>query len=313
VGLSFACTAVLQNEGKPLVENEPEIAEYYDQSFTVRDAKKTPRLTHQWDFSWEGYRLLEEDLHALLDMDGYTLREKLLAQSVYMDILIDSKRSVLQGLGSANDGELMGRLRKNFIEQPERLFGLAGKLRGSKQLHRAFLGLIVAFRQSLYDRDVRPKRLPTILKIVRHFAVHASRLGKIDLEFVDTPISYRNFREITYPLESDPAMKELIYRYLHHALHRKDLLVSESIFMGQRFLLTHVALIYWHAVAVASERGKTVCDVDDLRESLNIVERMYSHHTSFGELFQKFPALGMILDGIVVKKTFAPSLTGSAV
>jgi len=70
VGLSFACTAVLQNEGKPLVENEPEIAGYYDQSFTVRDATKKPQLTHQWDFSWEGYRLLEEDLHALLDMDG---------------------------------------------------------------------------------------------------------------------------------------------------------------------------------------------------------------------------------------------------
>ncbi len=213
------------------------------------------------------------------------------------------------------DEEIATAMRTRYIHKKEMadLFRLAGKIRKSPTLQRAFLGLITAFRQNLYAPDKRPSRVATVAKIVKHYTTHAMKLGRVHLSPLKGRFDYSDFKRVRWNVEEDPESRELLDRFFKHAVFRKDLLIADSVWMGQRFMMMHYALLRWHATGHAALHAKEEVSIEDLREALRLVELHYIFHTQFGELFQKFPMLGMALDGIVRKPIFAGAMTGPPV
>lgn len=333
VGLSFACTAVLQNAGPAVAEQRDYLAENRPRANAVLDHRGPVRLTHRHEISWEAYELLEEDLRRILHATDEALEMRLIAQTVYIDLYeaflremrndsIDRANRPLPGdfgsttgrfpadSGLATDAKALLDTRKKYVERDggAELFRIAKKMKGSGALQRAFIGLITAFRQSLDYKGRKPGRLATTVKIMRHYMTHALRLGRVSLDPLKESFDYEAFARIPFTLESGSPEDHLLLRFLDHTIFRKDLLGVESVWLGQRLLLMHVALIRWHAVGKAALLGRTRVDIECLREAIRIIELHYLTHTKIVTLFDKIPSLGMILDAIVRKPAFAPSM-----
>ncbi|MEO8376387.1 MAG: YkgJ family cysteine cluster protein [Candidatus Sumerlaeota bacterium] len=333
VGLSFACTAVLQNAGPTVAGQRDALAQNRPRANAVLNFRGDVRLTHRHEISWEAYELLEEDLRRILHGEGEALEMRLIAQTVYIDLYAAFLREVrgdsLQrahrplptdfgsssgrfppDCGPATDAKALLATRKKYITRDggAELFRLAKKMKGSGGLQRAFIGLITAFRQSLDYKGKKPGRFVTTVKIMRHYMTHALKLGRVTLDPLKEAFDYEAFARIPFDLPAGSDVEELLLRFLDHSLFRKDLLGVESVWLGQRLMLMHYALIRWHAVGKAALLGRPRVDVECLREAIRIVELHYLTHTKIVTLFDKIPSLGMILDAIVRKPAFAPSM-----
>ncbi|MCC6545574.1 YkgJ family cysteine cluster protein [Candidatus Sumerlaeota bacterium] len=332
IGLSFACTAVLQNAGPAVSEQRDYLAQNRQRANAVLNFRGAVRLTHRHEISWEAYQLLEEDLHHILNGVGEPLEQRLIAQTVYIDLYAaflremrgDSIHRVNRPMpqdfgasgrfpadsGPATDEKALHATRRKYIERDggAELFRIARKMKGSGGLQRAFIGLITAFRQSLDYKGKRPGRIATTTKIMRHYMTHALKIGNVKLDPLGEPFDYEAFTRIPFDLQPGSPEDELLQRFLDHSLFRKDLLAVESVWLGQRLVLMYVALIRWHAIGKAALLGRPRVDIECLREAIRIVELHYLTHTKIVTLFDKIPSLGMILDALVRKPAFAPSM-----
>ena len=328
VGLSFACTSVLANEG-PLVSNQGDYARrMFPRANGRRDCRGPVHLSARHDISWEAYQLIEEDLRRILAIESEPFSQRLVAQSVYLDLTekllrlargeraarTEEHRFAADG-GSLPDAGVVGAVRKRYLAQegaPD-LFRLARRTRSSPALQRAFLGLVTAFRQNIYEKDRRPTRFGSVFRIAGHYAAHASKAGRVNLIPLDGRFSYSEFSRLPFDTSQHAGMRELLWRYFDHSLFRKDLLMAESVWLAQRMTLMHFALIRWYSVGTAALESREAVELEDLREAIRNVELHYLFHTKFAELFEKFPLLGMILDGIVRRPAFAASMAGPTV
>jgi len=336
IGLSFACTAVLGNMGPTMESRRAELEASAPVANSRRDLTRPVRLTARHEVSWEAYRLVEEDLVAIIALKGQPLGSRLVAQSIYLDLLVAFLREVRgdsihrrdqrfasqysdtgrfpPDCGPAPDAEVVMTMRRQYLSRPDAasLMRLAAKRRPSPMLHRAFLGLVTAFRQGVDSGTQAPTRWATIARIFRHYSAHALRLGRVDLASLGGRFDYADFKRIPFR-QDDPATAELLDRFFAHTLFRKDLLAAESVWLAQRFSLMHFALIRWHAVGHAAITARAATDAECASEAIRAVELHYLTHTHFGQLFEKFPSLGMVLDSVVRKPLYAPSMVGAPV
>lgn len=334
-GLSFACTAVLANSGRPVVEQRAALEEDIAHAASQASVSGTPHLTGRHEISHEAYEQLEADFSGLLGLDAHPMGLRLVAMATYIDLYIKLLRETRQDTmargapthppketgrfppdsGPAPDLEVLGVLRRRYLaEEAGPLLALARRTRPSPSLQRAFLGLVTAFRQNLVLGHRPRGRVGTIARIVRHYGAHALRAGRVDLISLDGRFDYDAFRLVDFDgAVASEEGGELLARYFRHALFRKDLLLANSVWLGQRLMLMHYALIRWHAVGRAHLGGRTVVDLEDLREGIRAVEIHYLFHTPFIRVFQKVPALGMLLDGLVRRPVYAGAMTGPPV
>src|SRR5690606_3930127 len=77
-GLSFACTAVLQNHGRPVEERAGELAENYTESTHVHDASGPVQLTARIAISFAAYLEIERALDELLSLGRVPLPRRVL-------------------------------------------------------------------------------------------------------------------------------------------------------------------------------------------------------------------------------------------
>lgn len=326
VGVSFACTAILQNVGSPVEERRAAMETGWRGANSRRPAGNAVRLDRRHRISWEAYQALEDDLLAILRVEGVPFPRRLAAQSLYLDLYLRLLKQVRPSApgqwdaeippdsGEAPDTEVLKAVRRRYDPGSGggELFRLAARLRPLPALQRAFLGLVTAFRQNLYERT-RPSRLAAVARILRHYAAHSLKLGRVDLMPMEHKFSYAAFRSVRFAPEEDPQAAELMARWLEHTLFRKDLLLAESVWLGQRFLLMHAALVRWYAVGHAAAAGRDRVVLEDLHEAIRAVELHYLFHTRFAQLFEKFPTLGMILDAIVAKPSYPAAMAGDPV
>lgn len=321
IGLSFACTAVLQNTGPAVTEQEADLRESYPRANSRRNCRGAIHLTNRHDISWDAYQLAEEAFERIMADDSQDFGMRLVAQSVYLDLfsrfLAEVRGHVsvppsLPNSGPMKDADVVRALNERYLTKAgaPHLFRIARRIRGSRTLQRAFLGLVTAFRQNLYEEDERPSRFGAARRVFTHYAMHAVKLGDIRLIPLEGKFSYGAFARYPFP-ENDEAINELLQRYYRHSLFRKDLLTADSMWLAQRMMLMHYALIKWYAVGRASLEDRECIDLECVQEGIRAVELHYLFHTKFGELFEKFPTLGMILDGIVRRPVFAASMVGT--
>ncbi len=337
VGLSHACTAVLQNVGPAMEEQRASIEEAHPRANSVTNLRDTVRLTHRHEITWDAYLALEGDLRTILHAPGQPLGARLVAQAAYLDLYVmflrevrsdsihNRERALPKDLGTTGrfspdsgkvpDLQVLAALRHKYLEDEhiEDLFRLASRMKGSAALQRAFIGLITAFRQSLDTDGARPTRVGTMLKILRHYLSHALKVGRVNLNALGKEFDYTAFARVRIDMDHGPDGADLLLRFLDHSLFRKDLLTVESVWLGQRLSLMHFALVRWHAVGKAALLGRDAVDEECLREAIRALELHYLTHTKIVTLFDRIPSLGMILDAIVRKPTYAPSMVGPVV
>ncbi|CAN5286017.1 hypothetical protein BH09SUM1_BH09SUM1_15720 [soil metagenome] len=310
VGLSFACTAVQQNAGPAVVDDAANLRRDFAISNSVLRPEKSLRLTAGEEISWAAYEVLEGDLASIIGAAGKTVGERLVAQAVYLDLYSSLLRKGRATDEKFSEMDALAALRSRYLKDAadSELFRIGARLRPSAVLQRAFLGLITAFRDSLQVRGRKPGRVASVARIALHYGRHALQLGRVHLNLANVTFNYADLSRVKFPGGAE--QEALLQRYFEHALFRKDLLLGDSVWLGQRFMLMHYALIHWHAVGISAGRGLDHCPVDAVQESIGAVERHYSFHTTFGKLFENVPVLGVVLDSIVRKPGFARAMVG---
>jgi hypothetical protein len=318
VGLSFACTAVLANHGEPLADQRAALEEGAATAAARLAVGGEARLHRRHGLSWAAAARVQGHLIALLETPGRSVAECLAAQAVYMDILLELVRATRGGATTQTHGPDSGRepddavvraMGARYVEGAGRddLFRLAGRVRHSPALQRAFLGMVTAFRHGLAAGDAPRGRAAILTRIVSHYLAHITRLGRVRLTGLPGAFSHATFRRVDAAMES-PECQELLTRYFRHVIERQDLVLASSMWVGHRLVLMHHGLLRWYAVGFAHRAGVGTVGRDEVAAAIREVEKHYGFHTPFGELFEKNPALGLILDSLMEKPQFAAAM-----
>jgi hypothetical protein len=77
--------------------------------------------------------------------------------------------------------------------------------------------------------------------------------------------------------QDDPAVNELLTRYLTSLLRRKTLIDATDVVQGFRYWLLSFAASRWYAVARAALAERVEVQVDDLRQGIRVVEKGLGH------------------------------------
>lgn len=318
VGLSFACTAVLEDTGRPVEEWRGALQENRRESVHARRVDERPALTRLERIDFQACLELESALDELLAIERVPLRQRLGAQALFLDVVAQAFRSV-RAEGSeaaaeaaqAGDARVVAALAARYrAERWGRLLALAAKQPGAPRNQRAFLGLVTTFRDPAWARS---GRLAAMARLVQRYLGAAFRRGRLRLPPLDHAITFDQLSSLAPDESPGGAWDRLMTRYLRHALFRKDLLGGESIVAAHKFQLMHVALVRWYAAALAAEAGEAAPSEPTLREALRTVEKYFVHHTAFSRFLETQPLLGTLVDAVMGNARYAASMTGPAV
>ncbi len=311
-GLSFACTAVLQNHGTPVAENRDEAEQTREFSRNKRTAAPEILLAPGLPLTWEQYLAVEKDLDDLLEIQNVGIGQRLIAQSVYLQLLTKFLREV-RGTAQAEwsaDADLnekpLATFRRNMkgdsaSREWERLLRIAERPSNSRLLRRVFLGFALAFRNAY---GVKLGRVGTALYITGTYMRHALGMGTIDTPRLRNPLAYRDLLKVKF----DPNLPEheaLLRRFFRHCLFRKDLLIQEEIGFAHSMTLMHYGLIHWYASAFAAAEGRKEVALEDLREGVRTVEQYFVFHSKFSRLFTDHPKLKGVMEGMFHRPLYA--------
>jgi Fe-S-cluster containining protein len=303
-GMSFVCPSVIANQGAPIEEREAWARDCLGHPFAALSTPETIELTEGLALSWEEYALIEEGLTRLLGRKEIDLEDRLIAGSVWLGML----DLFLRQTRDETPVEPIEAIR-HFSDSTERdgyerVLRIARAPAHSPTMHRMFLGMLIAFRNSL---GVRQGRARVVGSILWNYLRHALRLGRIRLAPLDRTFAYRDFRRTTFDPRAEWA-ESLLSRYLTHMIFRKDLARRGEIRGGYHILLIAYAMIRWHAVALAAERGASEVGREDLERAVSLTEKHYGAHSRFLEMFDRYPVLSGIFYNVIRRKNFAHSL-----
>lgn len=320
LGLSFACSAVLENTGEPVETKRDWLEENYTRTGALRGSLERPQLTSTLAIDFDAYLAVEQALMDILSLEFIDLSQRLLTQSIFLDLLIRTFQAAREGgagdLGlsdrqhreveSATDLDLALRVCDRYqADNWGRLLVQAAKQPYSLALQRALMGMITAFRRALIGRR---SRLRTARFIAGSYFGHASRLARIRLEPLEGAFEYERFSAVKLDVSPGSYFDYLLGRYFRHSLFRKDLLLSESVFLAHRFMLMRYALIYWYAVGLCVRQGLGEADHGALREALRNVEKYYVHHSRFTAFLEQAPLLARVTESLLRSPRFPSSM-----
>ncbi len=320
-GLSFACSAVLEELGDPLESQREYLADNYTESVHVRTSADRPQLTARLAIDFDAYLELEKALDEILSLPNIALPVRLLAQSEFVDVAVrtfEAARLAASGKGprltpeeraaaaAATDVELMGGLAGRFrADKWGRLLLRAHQKKGTPSLHRAFVGMVTTFRQAFWTKV---GRLTALRRIGQSYMANAMGSSKITLMPLRQPFRYSDFKRVKIDAIPGSYWDHSMTRYLRHRLFRKDLLTSETVRTGHRLMLLHFALVNWYIVGMTSMNKLSAPTSEIIRESIRNAEQYYVHHTTLSRVLETQPILGTLVDSVLSNKRYAASI-----
>jgi len=304
VGLSMACPSVRANRGQPVRERRQELAEAYAKSRSVATVGDPIELSPGLPMDFDAYEQIESALNDILTAETLSLDDRLIAGYVFLQLLDRAARKLGESADRAGDNVV--RLVQAFREdQFRRAIGIARKARGSVRFHRALLGLLLTYRSAFDER--KRGRLGRSAYLLYQYLRHMGGFGTLVMPPVEERLSFSRLRAIRADW-SDPFSVHLIERFCVHSLFRKDAIVATPLLEGYAFLLVFVALIRWYAAAYAATRNVPAVERADVEEAIGAVEKYYCFHTDFMRLFDHYPILRQIVERLLAKPVFAPSM-----
>ncbi len=311
-GVSFVCTAVQANSGPPINEQPAMLEELYRLTLNPREVKEPFYLSTDLPLSWGQYLQIEEDLADLLRPEFGPIYKRLIAQSIYIQLLAKFLREARMEAGAMTAGaeaneEALGVFRRRMKGKPEEAWPLVRKLaakgRTSPVLRRLFLGFVHSVLNTFI---VRRKQMPALLLLGEAYLRHATGHGVIQ-PYRHQAVKFRDLAGIGFQ-PARPEFDQLLTRYYQHCLYRKDLLLQDSIEFAQQMQLMHWGLIHWYGAALAVESGTTEIGEEQFNEALRIVEKSYVFHSKFSDIFRDYPMLRNIMDRMFARPLYAFSM-----
>ena len=301
VGLSFACTAVLTNQGPAVSGQQDQISELSGYTHSRRQVDVPPGLAVDIPLSWDQYELIEHDLDALMKPGLGTIGQRLVSQSAYLTLLSRFIREArresgqLTGNHDAND-EAIRVFQERMAGTPDEPWplprSLAMKQRGSSLLRRMFLGFAHTLRNTYGQRR---GRIRSYLMVTFQYLLWATGHARLNLPVLNNPVRWQDLRRIRFD-PTRPEFDTILTRYFRHRLFRKDLLLSDDLRMGHHLMLMHWGLIHWYSAALAVSGGEDSIKAEHLVEGLRNVEKYFVFHSTFDRLFMDLPLLRLFVE-----------------
>jgi hypothetical protein len=323
VGLSFACTAVLRDHGRPIEEHRDELTEELPRSVHRLNAQKPVHLSQRLTITFGAYLLLEEALDSILALDAVPLSARLASMAQFLDVVLEAFRaarlsgespvelSVEEQLAAqtATDEAIMQALRRRFeSDRWGRLLAKALRERPQPAQHRAFIGLIASYRQALWRGATRRSAL---VYLVGHFIRSAFFLRSVQLKPLESRMTPRDVRR-HWPEDRPGSERDrLLTRFFRHALFRKDLLLAKTLRTGLQFMLMQYALVNWYTVAWAMETEAGRAPENLHQEALRTVEKYYGNHSRFTSFLESQPLLSAMLESMMNNRKYPYSMVAA--
>ncbi|MEN6627888.1 MAG: hypothetical protein ABFD69_16810 [Candidatus Sumerlaeia bacterium] len=306
-GLTFACSAVLNNQGPAVADQRGEIEDLFGWTLSRRAVEAPNELASGIPLTWEQYEAVEQDLADLLEPALAPIGERLLMQYHYLHLLIKLVRADRENTSRQFDGPEANTQAIEVFRHRVRegdwalLRGIAGRRPKSGLLRRMILGFAHALRNT-YGR--RSGRLSGYAMVLKTYFTHGFGHGSIDMPALGKPVAYRKMKTIGFD-PARPEFDELLTRYFRHRIQRKDLLLADSVQFGLQLQLLHWGLIHWYAAALAADRGAHEVGWEHLTEAVRIVEKYFVLHSTFDQLFKRMPLLRLFLDRLLEHPLYA--------
>lgn len=351
VGLSFACTAVLEEKGPPVEERRAQLAAQRLASNSRRAAPGQLRLSERVPIAWNHYLAIEEDLRDILGVEGVQFPDALVAQSIYLTLLDQFVREAYRsGLASRPaksaapaPADSVGATSENpastvappapdplldgIIEplpMTDELLATFRRPLRATQWQRLFVIARKPLEQPAVFRSVlglvvsfrqtlvaRRSRAFMMSKILATYARMALRFGGLQLDPIPDRLSWNQLRTRLVTFVA-PDDAAIARRYFRHILFRKDLLLERDLRLAQGFTLMHFGLWRLYAAAHAAKEGSPRAEREHILEALRHVEQYFVFHSSFSTLFSKNPPLRNLLETAMANPRFAPTMTRAA-
>lgn len=298
VGMSFTCTSVLQDSGRPLESHGEELRRLAAEDFLQDEVTDPIRLDSSLALGWDQYLAVEKALDEILAAERDTVETCLIAGHAWLGML----RKMLGAADAADPGAIDKIL--EFYIQRTREDGFSQSLKiarrqvGQRAVKRMLLGSFISFRNTL-----RPNqwRLTAIARLLFQFLRHLTRLGALRLDPLKNRVPYARFRPEPEDLAA-PETQALLRRYFRHALFRKDLVHHTDLFRGYCYFVMVYGLTQWYNAALKAQ-GEP-----DPAAALALVERHYVLHPDFNQTFLYHPAMADVLQHLFQKPHFAHTI-----
>jgi Fe-S-cluster containining protein len=304
VGLSMACPSVRANRGQSVASQRDELAAAFAGARSVATIADPIELSPGLAISFEAYEQVESCLNDLLAFETLSLDDRLIAGYVLLQLL---ERAIVEmGDPAANASANAIRVTDAFAnERYRRVLTIARKARGSARLHRALVGLLITYR-SAFDARQRG-RFSRSAYLLYQYVRHMGRFGTLSMPPIQGRLSLWRLRVVRADW-SEPYFVHCLRRFCQHSLFRKDAILRTPLLKGYAFLLVFVALIRWYAAAYAASQGEREIGRSHMDEALGTVEKYYCFHTDFMRLFDQYAVLSGMVERLLAKPVFAPSI-----
>jgi len=305
VGLSMACPSVRANRGRPLAEQRQELADSFARAHSVKAIADPIELSDGLPIQFDTYLQIESCLNDLLVLETLSLDDRLIAGYVLLQLLERTVHERAPDAEASTDARIQRLVQLLGDDKYRRVIAIARKARGSARLHRALIGLLITYRSAFDAR--RRGRLGRTAYLLYQYVRHMGGLGSFRMPPLDERLSVWRLRAVRADW-SDPYFVHTLTGFCLHSLFRKDAIVATPLLKGYGFLLVFVALIRWYALAYAATRGEGEVGRNDLDEAVGAVEKYYCLHTDFMRLFDQYPLLTGMVERLLARPAYAPSV-----
>ena len=327
-GLSFACSAVLENHGPLVSDQGGELQALHQVSGAITVRADPVHLTDLHQISWPAWGIIQGGLKTILTHPGESVGRRLAAQAMFLDLfrnlVVELRRHhpaparVGRGetplphppdCGQQPDHEAAQAITRQFTS-PEglaRLFALVDRPVPNPTTQASLLGLVCGFRRALDVDGARPGRLRAVSRLLFSWFSQALPFAPLRLPGIPDSLPRRGIAERS-ALPADAGIVDLLDRYFAHSLFRQDLLMARNVWIGQRWQLLHFSLVRVYAAAEAIQRGEGVPSLASFRAAVRNVEKYFVFHGGFQRLFDRYPMLGTLLDAAAHKPVYPVSM-----
>ena len=300
VGLSFACTSVLEDSGARVKESTEELRASLERDDLCVRVADPIRFDSAQTIEWDEYLAIEGALDAILAREGETVETCLTAGHVWLGIL-RQMLAVARTRGADGKEGPSARATLDYYVTHTRetdfsqAFEVARRPAAQRTVKRMLLGTFVSFRNSLRPRQWR---LVAVARVLAQNCRHWLRVGSLRLDPLDWRVPYGQFRPDSADFAA-PEMQRLLRRYFRHALFRKDAIRHTDLFWGYCYFVLTYGLAQWYAAAFRAG-GKPAP-----AQALALVEKYFVLHSNFNQTFLYHPAVADFIQHFFRKPNFA--------
>jgi Fe-S-cluster containining protein len=308
VGLSFACGSVRNFKGSLLAEKEEEIRHVLAGSYRVKQFPANLELYSGIPLPWEEYKLLEESLLAIIHNKNQTFSRTLLTGHILAGMVALSLKQVeiqAQAKGEAPKETFTGGLQKLQGDKFRALLKIADSIKPPKRISHQYLAPYYTWLQfSRYEWG----RLGLVWNLYRNYYKFQKGRGRLEgISRGDADIQLETVLQIRFSDENSQ-IDDFLRKYWGHVIFRKNLLTILGVFRGYQTLICLYGMMKWLSQLEAYQHNHSEVTLEDIKESVKILEQKFILHSQFPKLFTLHPVLTQMLDRMYMRQSFAPSI-----